>query len=116
MQRAADEGLRRSATGKGGVVALDPRSGAILALASAPDFDPNAFLSSDPAVVKDAVTSIDEFNRAIAGTYAPGSTFKVVVGAAGLNEGRFTVTDAVYCPGYLEWGKNIFLCWNHKGH
>jgi penicillin-binding protein 2 len=116
VQKAADDGLRRSVSGKGAVVALDPRSGAILALASAPDFDPNAFLSSDPSVVRDAVTSIDEFDRAIAGTYAPGSTFKVLVGAAGLNEGRFTVDDAVYCPGYLEWGKNIFLCWNHKGH
>jgi len=116
VQKAADEGLRRSATGRGAVVALDPRTGALLALASAPDFDPNAFLSPDPAVVKDAVASIDEFDRAIAGTYAPGSTFKVVVGAAGLNEGRFTVDDAIYCPGYLEWGKNIFLCWNHKGH
>jgi penicillin-binding protein 2 len=116
VQKAADEGLRRSATGKGAVVALDPRSGALLALAAAPDFDPNAFLSSDPAVVKEAVSTIDEFNRAIAGTYAPGSTFKVVVSAAGLNEGRFTVDDSVFCPGYLEWGKNIFLCWEHKGH
>ncbi|MDD5628648.1 MAG: penicillin-binding protein 2 [Elusimicrobia bacterium] len=116
VQKAADEGLRGSGTGKGAVVALDPRSGAILALASAPDFDPNAFLSSDPKVVKQTAASAEEFNRAISGTYAPGSTFKVVVGAAGLNEGRFTIDDAIFCPGYLEWGKNIFLCWEHRGH
>jgi len=116
VQKVADEGLRNSPTKKGAVVALDPRDGAILALSSAPDFDPNAFLSSDHEVVKAASTEVDEFNRAIAGTYAPGSIFKVVVGAAGLNEGRFTVNDSVYCPGYLEWGKDIFLCWEHKGH
>jgi penicillin-binding protein 2 len=116
VQKAADDGLRRSATGKGAVVALDPRNGAILALSSAPDFDPNAFLSTDPAVVKEVVTTIDEFNRAIAGAYAPGSTFKLVVGAAGLNEGRFSTEDAVFCPGYMELGKHIFLCWEHKGH
>jgi penicillin-binding protein 2 len=116
VQKAADDGLRRSSSGKGAVVALDPRSGAILALSSAPDFDPNAFLSTDPAVVKDVVTTIDEFNRAIAGAYAPGSTFKAVVGAAGLNEGRFSAEDAVFCPGYMEMGKHIFLCWDHKGH
>lgn len=116
VQKAADEGLRNSATKKGAVVALDPRNGALLALASAPDFDPNAFLSSDPEVVRQTIAGIDEFNRAISGTYAPGSTFKVIVSAAGLNEGRFAVPDSVYCPGYLEYGKDIFLCWEHKGH
>ncbi|MBI5239558.1 MAG: penicillin-binding protein 2 [Elusimicrobia bacterium] len=116
VQKAADEGLRRSPSGRGAAVAIDPRSGAILALSAAPDFDPNAFLSSDPSVVREVVSSIDEFNRAIAGTYAPGSTFKPIIGAAGLNEGRFSTEDAVFCPGYMELGKNIFLCWEHKGH
>ena len=116
VQKAADEGLRLSGSGQGAVVALDPRSGAILALSSAPDFDPNAFLSTDQTVVKEVVTTIDEFNRAISGTYAPGSTFKPVLGAAGLNEGRFSAEDSVFCPGYMELGKHIFLCWEHKGH
>ena len=47
VQKAADDGLRKSPTGRGAVVALDPRNGDILALSSAPDFDPNALLSSD---------------------------------------------------------------------
>lgn len=116
MQKAADDGLLHSTTKKGAVVALDPRSGAILALASAPGFDPNDFLSPDPKVSRRAGAEVEEFNRAIAGTYAPGSTFKVVVGAAGLNEGRFSINDSVYCPGYFESGGRVFLCWNHKGH
>lgn len=116
IQKAADEGLRRSSTNRGAVVALDPRSGAILAISSAPDFDPNAFLSSDPLVVKESVAEIPEFNHAISGAYPPGSVFKIIVGAAGLNEGRIHPADTAYCPGYFELGKNIFLCWEHKGH
>lgn len=116
VQRAADEGLRRTSTQRGAVVALDPRNGAILALSSAPDFDPNDLLSSAPEVLRKNLAEIPEFNHAIAGVYPPGSAFKVVVGAAGLNEQRFNAQDSVFCPGYFELGKNIFLCWEHKGH
>ncbi|MBI4679007.1 MAG: penicillin-binding protein 2 [Elusimicrobia bacterium] len=116
VQKAADEGLRSSLTGRGAAAALDPRTGAILAMSSAPDFDPNDFLSSDPDLVKRTAAELPEFNRAIAGAYAPGSAFKVVVGAAGLNEGRFTTSDAVYCPGHTEIGGRVFLCWEAKGH
>lgn len=116
MQKAADEGLRASPTNKGAVVALDPRSGAILALASAPAFDPNHILSSDPEVVKKVFAEIYEFNHAISGTYAPGSTFKSIVGAAALNEGKVSPEETVFCPGYYDLGPRIFLCWEHKGH
>jgi penicillin-binding protein 2 len=115
-QKAADDGLRSSVTNRGAVVAVDPRSGAILALASAPAFDPNAILSSDPDVVKKMISEIFEFNHAISGTYPPGSTFKMLVGAAGLNEGKITTDDSVFCPGFFELGGRIFLCWEHKGH
>lgn len=115
-QKAADEGLRRSLTGRGAVIALDPRSGAIRALSSAPDFDPNALLSTDPEEFKAATQDLPEFNSAISGTYPPGSTFKIVTGAAGLNEGRFDTEESVACPGYFELGKKIFLCWEAKGH
>lgn len=116
IQKAADEGLRASLSGRGAVVVLDPSSGAILALASAPDFDPNDLLSSDPEVVKKTVASLPEFNHAISGTYAPGSTFKTIVSAAGLETGRIDPSAAVDCPGYLVVGKRRFKCWNHKGH
>ncbi|MBI5629644.1 MAG: penicillin-binding protein 2 [Elusimicrobia bacterium] len=116
MQKAADEGLRKSPTGRGAVVALDPSTGAILALASSPDFDPNALLSTNPQEVKRTIEDLPEFNHAIAGVYPPGSAFKLVVGAAGLNEGKFSTRETVFCPGYFELGRRIFLCWDHKGH
>ncbi|MBI4376198.1 MAG: penicillin-binding protein 2 [Elusimicrobia bacterium] len=116
VQRAADEGLRKSATNRGAVVALDPRNGAILALSSAPDFDPNALLSSDPEEVKRTAATLPEFNHAISGAYPPGSAFKLIVGAAGLNEGRFSTQESIYCPGYFELGRRVFLCHEHKGH
>ena len=115
-QKAADAGLRKSPTGRGAVVAIDPRTGAILAFSSAPDFDPNALLSSDPAVVKKQISELPEFNNAISGTYSPGSTFKPIVSAAGLNEGRIHPDETIYCPGHFELGRNIFRCWDHKGH
>ena len=116
VQKAADEGLRRSSTGRGAVVALDPRDGSILALSSAPDFDPNAFLSSDPETVRRGTAELPEFNHAIMGVYQPGSTFKIIVGAAGLNEGRFDSRESVFCPGYFELGRKTFMCWDKKGH
>lgn len=116
VQKAADDGLRASLTGRGAAVALDPRTGAILALSSAPDFDPNDFLSSDPEVVKRTTVELPEFNRAIAGTYPPGSIFKIIVGAAGLDSGKFATSETVFCPGHTEIGNRVFLCWEAKGH
>ncbi|MHB2027124.1 MAG: penicillin-binding protein 2 [Elusimicrobiota bacterium] len=106
VQAAAEEGLSRTSSRRGAAVAIDPRDGSILALASTPDFNPNDLSGK----------AIPEFNRAISGTYAPGSVFKIVVGAAGLNEGRFNVKDTVFCPGYFKLGAKVFRCWNHKGH
>lgn len=114
-QKAADEALRGSTTGRGAIVALDPRDGSILAISSAPDFDPNDLLSTDESVVKGAA-ALPEFNRALSGTYAPGSTFKMIVSAAGFEEGKVDPSDSHHCPGYFELGKKIFLCWEHKGH
>ena len=115
-QKAADDALKNSVTGKGAIVAVDPRNGNILALSSAPDFDPNALLSSDPAVVKKQIAELPEFNYAISGTYAPGSTFKPIVSAAGFMENRVSPDDSVFCPGHFELGSKRFLCWDHKGH
>lgn len=116
-QRAADDGLRTSLTGRGAAVAIDPRNGAILAMSSQPDFDPNAFLSADPEEVKSTVVDLPEFNNAVSGAYPPGSTFKPIVGLAAINEGKARVgEDAVFCPGYFTLGNRTFLCWEHKGH
>jgi penicillin-binding protein 2 len=116
-QKAADDGLRASVTGRGAVVAVDPRDGSVLALSSLPDFDPNSLLSPDAAEVQRTIAELPEYNLATAGTYPPGSTFKPLVGLAILNEGKATPEETVFCPGYYDGlGARTFLCWEHKGH
>ena len=116
VQKAADEALRKTDTGRGAAVAIDPRNGDILAMSSQPDFDPNALLSTDPAEVKRTSHDLPEFNNAISGAYPPGSTFKPIVGLAALNEGRITAQETFFCPGYMTRGGRTFKCWDHKGH
>lgn len=115
VQKAADEALRRTATGRGAAVAIDPRNGDILAISSQPDFDPNSLLSSDPEEVK-RHARLPEFNNAIAGVYPPGSTFKPISGLAAFNEGRLSPTESFYCPGYFSIATRTFGCWEKKGH
>jgi len=87
----------------GSVVALDPRTGAILALASSPSFDPNSVSSHDPAAIRAAYERLNAnedtplLNRAISQRYPPGSTFKVVISAAALQNG-YTPQTQVPCP------------------
>jgi peptidoglycan glycosyltransferase len=87
----------------GAVVAIDPATGAILAMASSPSFDPNPVSSHDPDKIRAAYNKLatDDadplLNRAINDRYAPGSTFKVVVAAAALANGR-TPQSLLDCP------------------
>jgi peptidoglycan glycosyltransferase len=104
-QQAAVQGM----TGKrGAVVALDPRTGAVLAMVSAPTFDPNRLSSFDPADIRtyyDALTSDEAeplLNRAINQTYPPGSTFKVVTAAAALESGAVTLDTRIPSPRELD--------------
>src|SRR3546814_7445508 len=55
-------------------------------------------------------------NRAIGGEYAPGSTFKMTVALAGLDDGVVGPDHTVYCPGYYRLGDSIFHCWKRQGH
>jgi penicillin-binding protein 2 len=100
-------------------VLLDAVTGDVLALVSIPGFDPAPFaaglslarwqgLSSDPRKPL--------LNKAIAGVYPPGSTFKPVVAAAALTAGVLTPATSFTCPGYLEYGNATFHCWRHGGH
>ncbi|MBI2362605.1 MAG: penicillin-binding protein 2 [Elusimicrobia bacterium] len=116
IQKAVEEALRASPSGEGAAVVLDPRSGEVLALASVPDFDPNMLLLPQWDEAKKAVGSLPEFNRALQGTYAPGSTFKVVMDAMLLEEHKAALGDRVFCPGYLSVGNRVFKCWEKKGH
>ncbi|MDE2490136.1 MAG: penicillin-binding protein 2, partial [Elusimicrobia bacterium] len=116
VQEAADEGLRRTDSGRGAAVAIDPRNGELIALSSQPDFDPNALLSTDAEQASKAAATLPEFDKAIAGTYPPGSTFKPIVGLAALSSGRITPDQTFFCPGWFKLGQHVFKCWDHKGH
>ena len=88
---------------RGAVVAMDPTTGAILAMASTPSYDPNPVSSHDPGTIRAQYNKLADddteplLNRAINSRYPPGSTFKVIVAAAALANGR-TPTTVVDCP------------------
>jgi penicillin-binding protein 2 len=116
-QAAAEEGLKKSVSGKGAVVALDPRDGRVIAFASAPDYDPNIFvLSGTEREGLPAGKILPEFNVALQGSYPPGSIFKIITAAAILESGRVRPEERVVCPGYYDAGNRIFKCWDKKGH
>ncbi len=103
----------------GACVVIDPQNGDVLALASNPGFDPNDFIPGiSPARWKELNDDPRKpmVNRAVAGGYAPGSTFKPVTALAGLESGRCRADDVYSCPGYFTLGKVTFRCWFHPGH
>lgn len=99
-------------------VVMDVRNGDILASVSTPSYDPNAF--SEGIGAEEWQTLVTNpygplINKAIAGQYAPGSTFKMAVALAALENG-IQPDHSVFCPGYLELGDRRFHCWKHYGH
>lgn len=117
MQRAAEEGFKKTGYW-GSAVVLDPRSGDVLTLVSLPAFDPNAFAAGIDRATW-ASLNTDELrplqNRAIQGRYSPGSTFKVVVATAGLEEGVITEDTKVFCAGGGTFYGRFFQCLGHHG-
>jgi penicillin-binding protein 2 len=90
---------------RGAAIALDPNNGDVLAFVSLPGFDPSLFgRGISTREYRALETSIDRplFNRAIMGTYPPGSTVKPVLGMAGLAYGLVTPEETHYCPGYFR--------------
>ncbi len=119
-----DAGLQRAAIEifgeeTGAAVVMDVKSGDILALASTPTFDPNDFVNGisteDYASLRDDDRS-PLYHKAYDGVYPPGSTFKMVVGAAALQAGVTTPNERVYCPGHYQFGNRRFHCWKRGGH
>ena len=99
--------------------ALEIETGNILAMVSAPSFDPNEFSSDDGdeyiASLRSDVAK-PFMNKAIEGLYPPGSTFKIVVALAGLESGAITATEKIFCPGHWDYGDRRYHCWESKGH
>lgn len=115
LQRAAEEALKNSKTGRGAAVALDPRTGAVLALASAPAYDPNVFVAYSDQEVPASAKRINEYNLAIQGIYPPASTFKIITGAAALEETDLDIHRKITCTGKYDSGPRVFKCWGTHG-
>jgi len=106
---------------QGGVVALDPNTGGVLALYSAPSFDPNKFTGGIPAEYYKKLLTDERrplVNKAVQGRYPPGSTFKLATAVTGLTDGVVSLTDhmPVPCTGGYQYGSRYFRCWEKRGH
>jgi penicillin-binding protein 2 len=103
----------------GAVVALDPRSGEILAFVSAPSYNPNLFarrLERDEWQEIVGAANDPLQNRSIQNLYSPGSIFKIVVAVAGLEEGVIDDSDRYFCRGATKIYNRRFRCWKRAGH
>lgn len=116
LQRFASERLGAESAAS---VVMDIHTGEVLVMASTPSYDPNAFnrglsqrewnaLSGDPRAPMT--------NKAISGQYSPGSTFKMVVAMAALEQGAISPDQTVYCNGHTDLGSRRFHCWEKRGH
>ncbi len=116
LQKAAYEAFGKQS---GAAVVLDVRTGEILAMVSAPSFDPNLFTNGisykhwNELLNNERMPLID---KAVSGQYSPGSTFKIVVALAALEAGIINGETRYYCSGGMEIGNTRFHCWNHYGH
>jgi len=116
LQKVAWEAFAGQA---GAAVAMDPRDGSVLAMVSLPSFDPNLFNSG---IARDEWEKLQKnplnplSNRAISGQYPPGSTYKMIVAAAALEEGIITPETKINCNGAFELGNHTFRCWKKGGH
>jgi len=109
--RAQRVALKALAGNCGAIVALEPRTGKVLVMASSPTYDPNAVEQNYRLIkrIRAACRPASPLlNRAANGTYAPGSTFKVVTAAAALDSGRYKLSSTFVDPGYcIEYGKRV---------
>jgi penicillin-binding protein 2 len=118
LQRAAEEGFK-AAGFNGAAMVMDPRTGEVLAFTSRPGYNPNDFAGGIDRATWTALNT-DRLkplqNRAIQGRYSPGSTFKIVVAVAALEEGLVTPDFRVSCGGGATFYGRFFQCWKKGGH
>lgn len=116
LQQLVEEEMAGQA---GSIVVLDPRNGEILAMVSKPEYDPNLFVTGISYanwmhLLKDPRKPLQ--NRAIQAQYPPGSTYKIIVAIAGLEEGVITPKTTVHCNGFFPFGNRVFRDWKKGGH
>jgi penicillin-binding protein 2 len=118
LQKSLEDAFKFAGYGGSGV-ALDPATGEILALTSLPSYDPNVFAGGIDrkawsGLIQDPLRPMT--NRLIQGTYSPGSTFKIIMAIAGLEEGVITPDTKFYCPGHATFYGHTFKCHRAGGH
>ncbi len=116
VQTAAEKALEGKV---GAIVAMDPRDGEILALASAPSFDPNSFSAGISETEWNHLLEDPDHplqDRAIQNSYSPGSVFKLIMSDAGLEEGMIQQDTHVYCTGSAVFYNRTFHCAVKTGH
>ncbi|MDD3088372.1 MAG: penicillin-binding protein 2 [Candidatus Omnitrophica bacterium] len=104
---------------RGAIVVMDPKSGAVIALASSPSFDPEIFVDPSRKKERSSIMRDRQFplmNRSISGVYPPGSVFKMVVATAALDSGRQTEFTTFNCGGSFSLGRSTWKCWKEGGH
>lgn len=112
MERLADQEAAAA-------VVLEVTTGAVLAMASVPTYDPGAFAGGLSAALWRQLADDPRHplvNKCIRGQYPPGSTFKMVTAMAALEAGLATPTTEVFCPGFMSLGNARFHCWKSHGH
>jgi penicillin-binding protein 2 len=116
VQKAAEEAFQDKT---GALLAMDPKSGRILAMVSKPSFDPEAFARSiSPEDWKSLVENPRSplQNKGVQGQYPPGSVFKIITAIAGLETGAITLNTQLTCSGVYPYGNRDFRCWKEEGH
>jgi penicillin-binding protein 2 len=123
LQKAVEDAFDATAaaglTNAGAAVVLDPRTGEILAFTSRPAYDPNAFAAGIDGSTWASLTTDDQRplnDRALQGRYSPGSTFKMAVALAALEEGVITPDFHAFCGGGAVFYGRRFACWQKRGH
>ncbi|RJP36837.1 MAG: penicillin-binding protein 2 [Desulfobacteraceae bacterium] len=103
----------------GAVVAMDPFTGEVLAMASSPVYSQNSFADGISIQEWDEVMcdpGRPMFDKALQGEYPPASTYKIVTAIAGLEEGLCDTGQTVFCPGKYKFGNRYYGCWKEHGH
>ena len=118
VQKAIEDGFKVAGF-NGAAVVLDPANGDVLGFTSVPSYDPNAFASGIDRATWASLNTDDLKplqDRAIQGRYSPGSTFKMAVALAGLEEGIITPDFHAHCAGHANFYGHEFACWKKGGH